>query len=232
MKKLLQIILPALLLVNSPSLVGRDGVGLSGLSGVGLPGLPWDTEINLDTIDQERLPKRVTGGLLAMGNISNLIIRQDKQVYSSSMDVGGELGGFVDFSITKHFAMQGRIMVTAEQNIFRDGTGSDHLWSFGIDIPVLFLARFGNLNSGYLSFGGGPYTHFNWATTTGKYKLAYHAGLGVTIFYEWPVGVQVAANYMVSLNDIVDFYKDPTVDHRTTGFYPQRFELGIGYRFK
>ena len=34
----------------------------------------WDTEINLDTIDQEKLPRRVTAGLIATANISNFII--------------------------------------------------------------------------------------------------------------------------------------------------------------
>lgn len=198
----------------------------------------WDTEINLDTIDQEKLPQRVTAGLIATANISNYIIYQNRNYFSSYMKVGADLGGFVDFTVTKHFAIQGRLMLTAEQNRFEDTNEANLLWAFGIEIPVLFLARFGNLEKGYLSVGGGPFTHFNYASNIGKkgaevYSLSdNHSGLGASISYEFPIGIQVVANYFVSLTDIVSFHKQSVATHSVQGIYPQRIELGIAYRWR
>ena len=198
----------------------------------------WDTEINLDTIDQEKLPRRVTAGLMATANISNFIIHQDGKYFSSYMKVGTDLGGFVDFTVTKHFAIQGRLVLTAEQNRFKDVTTAQHLlWGLGIDIPVLFLARFGNLEKGYLSFGGGPYTHFNYASNLGKKGAAVYAlsdnnsGLTASIFYEFPVGVQIMTNYFVSLTDIISFHKQ-NASTPNVSMYPQRIELGLAYRWR
>lgn len=229
----------------------------------------WDTEINLDTIDQEKLPRRVTGGIMATANISNFIIHQNNNYFSSYMKVGGDLGGFIDFTVTKHFAIQGRLVVTAEQNYFKDNEANNHLWSFGIDLPVLFLARFGNLEKGYLSFGGGPFTHFTLVSNIGdKYTHTEkstqpkrffaprevnpstevvhtlpnadqlytlhdnHSGLMASISYEFPIGIQIVANYLVSLTDIVTFYKQNKTADNVSGIYPQRIELGIAYRWR
>ena len=220
----------------------------------------WDTEINIDTIDQEKLPQIVTGGLMINANISNFIIQQNGEHFSSYMKIGGDLGGFIDFTVTKHFAIQGRLVFTVEQNYFEDTHKANRLYSFGMDLPVLFLARFGNLDKGYLSFGGGPFTHFTFASnignkytnteetpTTAKAKAdpntsaTYdlytlhdnHSGLQATIFYEFPVGVQIVANYLVSLTDIATFYKqNPTALADHTSFYPQRVELGVAYRWR
>ena len=235
----------------------------------GQPVNQWDTEINLDTIDQEKLPRKVTGGILATANISNFIIHQNDNYFSSYMKLGGDLGGFIDFAVTKHFAIQGRLVLTAEQNYFKDNEANNRLWSFGIDIPVLFLARFGSLESGYLSFGGGPFTHFTLASNIGKlytnnesspspkrfmqpkaiepstevvqtipnadqlYSLHdNHSGLMASFSYEFPVGVQIVANYLVSLTDIVTFYKQNKTSDNVNGVYPQRVELGIAYRWR
>lgn len=198
----------------------------------------WDTEINLDTIDQEKLPQIVTGGVLLTANISNYIIHQDGRHFSSYMKVGGDLGGFIDFTVTKHFAIQGRLVLTVEQNYFKDPNESNHLYSFGVDIPVLFLARFGNLDKGYLSFGGGPYTHFNYASNIGKESTANYSfqdnnyGLGATVTYEFPLGIQIMANYLVSLSDIVEWKKRNVTASSLDSMYPQRVELGLAYRWR
>ena len=199
----------------------------------------WDTEINLDTIDQEKLPRIVTGGLLASANISNFMIFQNGNLFSSNMKVGAGLGGFVDFTVTKHFAIQGRLILTAEQNRFKDTEAYNQLWALGVNIPVLLLARFGNLEGGYLSFGGGAYTHFNYASNLGQkgaeiYKLHdNHFGLTTTITYEFPIGIQVMANYFVSLTDIISFNKkNAAAASSVQGIYPQRVELGLAYRWR
>lgn len=209
----------------------------------------WDTEVNLDTIDQENLPKRVTGGLLVSANMSNFILFRNAHALKSYMRVGADLAGFMDFTVTKHFAIQARLGLTAEQNQFSDTQGYMHLWSMGLDLPVLFLGRFGNMHSGYLSFGAGPYTHFTFASNVGdKYTNVEpastepdilktyalhdnHSGLMATIGYEFPIGIAFYANYMVSLTDIYTFYKNEKLEDGTS-LYPQRVSLGIAYHWK
>ena len=212
-------------------------------------------ENSLDTIDQERIPKVVTMGLLANANMSNFLITRGKgsqiKTASSYLRAGVEIGGFMDFLVTRHFAIQGRLVFTAEQNQFGINDSTNHLWSFGMDIPVLFLYRLGNLNKGYFNAGAGIYAHFTFASNKGVYSNTEtgtlpteappfyvslhdnHAGIIAHVGYEFPIGIQINFNYMVSLSDMFGFYK--TTKGTTEGdcaFYPQRLALGIAYRWK
>ena len=76
----------------------------------------FDTEHMIDSLDQEKLPRLVSGGLLANANMSNFIITRNHKPMSSYMHIGGELGGFMDFRITKHFSIQPQVIFTAHQN--------------------------------------------------------------------------------------------------------------------
>ena len=218
----------------------------------------WDTEHSLDSLDQEKLPKIVSGGILGSANLSNFIITDKTGTMSSYMKAGGDIGGFIDFRVTKHFAIQGRLIFTAEQNHFGDGHSKNHLWSFGVDMPIYFLGRVGNLQKGYLQVGAGPFTHFTFASNISKYtnneavdaptpseaELAdqyqalyslhdNHAGIAATIGYEFPIGVQIVANYQFSLSDIFTWYKQQKgTSLAEAAVYPQRVSLGIGYRWK
>lgn len=208
----------------------------------------WDKEQKLDSLDQEQLPRIVTGGLMMNANISNFIILNAGKKASSYMRIGGEVGGFIDFTVTKHFAIQGRLIFTAEQNRFAIDDTRKLMWTFGLDLPVFFLGRFGNMEKGYLQFGGGPYTHFTFASNVpDKYSndLATvvienkdavlhdnYSGLGVTIGYEFPLGIQINANYLISLSDILSYRKQAVNSTSPGSMYPQRVSLGIAYRWK
>lgn len=222
----------------------------------------FDTERMLDTLDQEKLPRLVSGGVLAGVNMSNFIITRDHHAMSSYMRVGGELGGFLDFSVSKHFAVQPQVIFTAHQNYFQNPDGKrNDLWSFGVDIPIYFLGRFGNLEKGYIQFGGGIFTHFTFASNIANkfhnvdetpasmplkmpaednydYSRLYqlhnnHFGVCVTVGYEFKFGMQINANYKVSLSDIAGFYSekkgDPVADAL---IYPQSASITLGYRWK
>lgn len=212
----------------------------------------WDVEHTLDTLDQEKLPRIVSGGLMMNANMSNFIITNPAGTASSYMKVGGEIGGFLDFRVTKHFAIQGRLVFTAEQNRFAIDDTRKLLWAFGVDIPVYFLGRVGNLEKGYLQFGAGPFTHFTFASNIADkysnnlatdvidpedpYNQLYvlhdnHSGLSGTIGYEFPIGIQINANYMVSLTDIFSYHKQQP-NNNLKAIYPQRVSLGIAYRWK
>ena len=124
----------------------------------------FDTEHLLDSLDQEKLPKLVSGGLFGGANVSNFIITRDHHTMSSYMRVGGELGGFLDFSVSKHFAIQPQVIFTAHQNYFAATDTTNRLWSFGVDIPIYFMGRYGSMEKGYIQFGGGIFSHFTFAS--------------------------------------------------------------------
>lgn len=226
----------------------------------------FDTERLLDSLDQEKLPRLVSGGILGNANLSNFIINRDHHTMSSYMRIGGELGGFLDFAVTKNFAIQPQVIFTAHQNYFAVTDSANHLWSFGVDIPIYFLGRFGNMEKGYIQFGGGIFTHFTFASNiAGKFKnldeqpgvaesaprrmkaeepAMYdysrlyslhnnHFGVCAMVGYEFPIGIQINAQYKVSLSDIAGFYSENKGKEIADALiYPQSVSLGIGYRWK
>lgn len=221
----------------------------------------FDTEHTLDSLDQEQLPRLVSGGVFGGANMSNFIITRDHHTMASHMRVGVELGGFLDFTLTKHFIIEPQVIFTAHQNFFReaDGTRND-LWSFGAEIPIYFLGRFGNLEKGYIQFGGGIFTHFTFASNienkfTNKdevtpvatetpvinpsdYNRLYslhdnHFGVCAQVGYECSFGMIINAQYKVSLSDIAGFYSEKKGTPEADALlYPQSISLCIGYRWR
>ena len=215
----------------------------------------WLSEHSLDSLDQKKIPKVVTMGVLANANMSSFLITRKTgsslKTTSSYLRAGVEVGGFMDFLVSRHFAIQARILFTAEQNQFGINNVENHMWSFGADIPVLFLYRLGNLQRGYLNVGAGIYAHFTFASHKGNYKNnesgivpsevpeSYvslhdnHAGVIAHAGYEFPLGIQINFNYMVSLSDMFGYYKNnKDALEEGVAFYPQRLSLGIAYRWK
>lgn len=216
----------------------------------------WDTETTLDSLDQEELPKLVTGGLIIGGNMSDFLITRDHHTMASHRRFGAELGGFIDFTLTKHFAIQPQIIFTAHQNYFAATDTTNGLWSFGMEVPVYFLGRFGNLQQGYVQFGGGIFTHFTFASNTGKYKSAdsnpapqveqdghnynelyslhnNHFGICAMVGYEFTFGMQINVQYKISLSDIAGFYSSNKGKEIADALiYPHSLSLCLGYRFK
>ncbi len=218
----------------------------------------FDTERMLDSLDQEKLSRPVSGGLIAGANMSNFIIMRNHIPMSSFMRVGGELGGFLDFSITKHFAIQPQVVLTAHQNYFAATDTTNRLWSFGVDIPIYFLGRFGNLEKGYVQFGGGLFTHFTFASnvkdkyqswdspttinpdqqTHDEYRELYrlhdnHFGICIMVGYEFKFGMQINAQYKISLSDITSFYGNNKGQEVANALiFPQSISLHLGYRWR
>lgn len=220
----------------------------------------FDTERLLDSLDQEALPRLVSGGIMGGANISNFIITRDHNTMSSYMRIGGEIGGFLDFALIKHFAIQPQVIFTAQENYFHAGESANHLWSFGMEIPVYFLGRFGSMEKGYVQFGGGIFTHFTFASNiankfrnvdeseaatpaptpkdTHDYSRLYslhnnHFGICATVGYEFPIGIQINLHYKVSLSDVAGFYSEMKGQEIADALiYPQSISLLLGYRWK
>lgn len=222
----------------------------------------FNTEYKMDTLDQENLPRVVSGGVFGGVNMSNFIITRDHHTMSSYMRVGAELGGFMDFTVTKHFVVQPQVIFTAHQNYFAATDTTNRLWSFGAEIPIYFLGRYGSLDKGYIQFGGGLFTHFTFASNVaGKYKNIddptetptetppdtkndydysrlyslhnNHFGVCFLVGYECYFGMFINATYKVSFSDIAGFYKEMKGDPVADALiYPQSVSLNVGYRFR
>lgn len=224
----------------------------------------WDnTRAYLDSLDQERLPKIVSGGPLLDANFSSFIItEQGQSPLNSNMKAGLNVGGFASFTVTKHFHIMGQAMITIEQNRFAiSNEVNNNLWSFGLDIPVYFMGRWGKWEKGFLYVGAGPYTHFTFASNIGKpwknggekeiteldrrraemegkyqdlYKLHRHYfGVAMILGYELPIGLQINLKYNISLSDIATFYTDVRKENPNynTAILPNRVSLGVAYRY-
>jgi hypothetical protein len=256
MKKLVVIYLLPLLLLPY-SLRAQDRVLEQKLDDVKAQLEKFDTETMLDSLDQEKLPRTVSGGLFAGANMSNFLITRDHNTMSSHMRIGAELGGFMHFNLNKHFVIQPQVILTAQENYFAATDTANSLWSFGIEIPVYFMGVFGNMKNGYVQFGGGIFTHFtylsnvknkykNWDDPTfipePKDKTNYsdlyrlhdnHFGVCFIVGYEFNFGMQINAQYKISLSDIAGFYAEkkgtPIAD---AAVYPQSVSLVVGYRWK
>ena len=256
MKKIVFIVSMAVLSLNMAG-QSRDTKIQQSLDEAKAKLVEFDTEHFIDSLDQENLPRLVSGGVLAGVNISNFIITRDHNTMSSYMRIGGELGGFMDFRITKHFSIQPQVIFTAQQNYFSSTDTTNTLWSFGAEIPVYFLGRFGNMEKGYVQFGGGIFTHFTFAsnikdkfknwddpttvkpkTDTHDYSELYklhdnHFGICAMVGYEFRFGLQINASYRVSLSDIATFYKNNKGQAIANALiYPQSVSLSLGYRWK
>lgn len=191
----------------------------------------------------------VSGGLKLQANASNFLMKEvpSKPSIHSTMNAGGEFGGFVDFNIKPHFLIQLNVMCVAAHCDLREADQKSSFWSMGLDVPLYFLGRYGSESRGYISFGGGPYGNFNvWgqlnrnATITNPYlanfedsngeqKKAlsdFHSGLGAFIGYELPCGLQFNASYQIAVSDMFAF------EHNKSSYLlPQKVSLGLAYRF-
>ncbi len=190
----------------------------------------------------------VNWGLKMQANASNIVLHHVYEDLHSNMNLGGELGAFIDFNISEHFLIQFNWIGFAEHTNLVNNDLRDQLWTLGIEIPIYALARFGSEKTGYIYFGGGPFTEFSLhgimdgdsgkmnpykhvvgVNDQGEEEFALsdnHSGLGIYIGYELPCGLQFNASYQHSISDILAFKHQSPMNAR-----PQKLVLGVGWRF-
>jgi hypothetical protein len=237
MKKIICLLIAAIMAVGVSAQV-KDIKLQQALDEVKVQFQEFDKERLLDSLDQEKLPRIVSGGLFGGANMSNFIITRNHIPISSYMRIGAELGGFLDFAVSKHFAVQPQVIFTAHQNYFAVTDSTNRLWSFCVDIPIFFLGRFGNMEKGYIQFGGGIFSHFTFASNiedkfknvdktntpvsaprpvaqvdSYDYSRLYslhnnHFGICFMVGYECSFGMIINAQYKISLSDIAGFYSE------------------------
>ncbi|MBR0538874.1 MAG: outer membrane beta-barrel protein [Bacteroidales bacterium] len=190
----------------------------------------------------------VNWGLKMQANASNIVLHNVYEDLHSTMNIGGELGAFIDFNISNHFLIQFNLLGFGEHTDLTNNDLRDRLWTIGLEIPLYALARFGNAQTGYVYFGGGPFTEFSlYGALNGDsgqmnpYKHVVgtgedgedefamsdnHSGIGLYVGYELPCGLQFNASYQNSISDILAFKHQSAMSAR-----PQKFTLGLGWRF-
>ena len=206
--------------------------------------------VERDTISKTNFPI-VNGGLKMHANASNFLTRNIPNYPNlrNTMNVGSEIGGFVDFNLGKHFLIQLNVMLFATQNDWSAGFSVDKMWTAGLEIPMYFLGRYGSEQNGYIYFGGGPFTQFavwgqidNGKTKYNPYQPLSegqdmtnqnyvfsnnNSGLGAYLGYELPCRLQFNASYQVGISDLLLLEQNPK-----TFVCTQKVTLGIAYRFK
>lgn len=192
----------------------------------------------------------VNGGLKLQMTTSSMTLRNVYENMNATPGVGGEIGGFLDFNVTRHFIIQMDLLLSGEQMQLHNGNTHDNLWVFGLDVPLYLMGRWETTRRGsYIQFGGGPFTHFVLRSLkTGDsgredvFKRVYtiddvtgqegkvlgdnYSGLGAILTYEWWYGLQLNANFHYSISDIIN-YEHPS----STYARPYKFSIGLGYRW-
>jgi len=191
----------------------------------------------------------VSGGVKVQANLSHLWAHNVPGGIHTSPSFSGDIGGFIDFNVSKHFFIQFNLLAVGERCIVHEEISNEPLQSVGVEIPVYLMGRFGNARKGYVYFGGGPYTEFVlWARMNGEegpfnpyhhvvgtdelsgdevFALSdNHSGLGVFVGYEFPFGLQINASYQYSFSDIFAFGHDDGMS-----LHPQKAMLGLAWRF-
>lgn len=192
----------------------------------------------------------VNGGLKLQMTTTGLTMKNVYQQLYASPGIGGEIGGFLDFNVKPHFVMQIDLSITGEHMYLHNSNQHDDLWIFGLEIPLYLMGRWETTPKGsYIQFGGGPFTHFvlrSLMTANGVQEDVFkrvftidditgenarvlgdnYSGLGIILTYEWAFGLQLNANFLYSISDILN-YEHPS----STFVRPYKFSFGVGYRF-
>lgn len=190
----------------------------------------------------------VCGGLLLQANCSGYILHDilDGNLRSRP-GAGAEIGGFLDYNVTRHFTMKMCLMLASESSVLRNSPAKDRLSTFGMDIPLYLLWRF-NTGKGTAYLGGGVYTHFIFGAKisgdsnledpfkrvveideiTGEERFALsdsHSGIGLLVEYEFAFGLRINISYKQSCTDILNY------THSGPYVLPYKLSVGLGYRF-
>lgn len=189
----------------------------------------------------ERRGVRFTGGPVAEMNASGFV-HSGISGGRSTMDIGANLGGFVDMEITRWFSIQGCMTFQYKSSDFEwtGETGRYKYW--GVEIPLYAMFHLPLRGGDRLSLGVGPYTNFGLGasyTVNGQKLDVYEkdkdtglpamtdtdTGFGFKVGYEFSSGLQINATYRISATNVVD------ANSSKAKMYPQAMSVGVAYRF-
>lgn len=202
--------------------------------------------------DKDRFGKdkdeKVTSGGLAVQFDGTALIINNVNGFHSKPGFGISIGGFVDFKVTEKFVIQCNMFANREQSMLFRSDRSGQMTTYGLAVPVCFLARFGRAYKGIWYVGGGPYSEFVLGCRTdlgngvfnpytqvvgtdadGKDIFALsnnNSGINIKLIYEFAFHLQLSFSSALSLSDILGY------DHSGCWIRPARTSIGIAYRFR
>lgn len=189
----------------------------------------------LNAQDQVREEEKVTWGIKAEANMSNFLV-SGLSGSESKMKLGFTAGGFLNYNITEHFALQGELIYHYKSSDFLyDGQNNVYQY-WGMEIPIYAMIYQKLSHGGRIYAGVGPYAEFGFSAELkqdGKKRNLYddaamndfNSGFGIIVGYELPSQFQINAGYKVSVTNILD------TNSSSATFLPVAVSLGIGYRF-
>lgn len=160
----------------------------------------------------------------------------------SEMEIGANVGGFLDMGIADWFSVQCGMVFqykTSRQSWRQESGRFEYV---GVEVPVYAMFHVPLRGGGRFSVGVGPYTDFGFSAS---YKVGGHSldvyekndatglpamkdndtGFGFKLGYEFNSGLQVNATYRVSVTNVID------ANSNKAKMYPQAMSVGVAYRF-
>lgn len=184
-----------------------------------------------------KLKEKLTLGVKAEGNYSNFIL-SDMDGAESKLGIGGSIGTFIKFDITKNFAIQEDIMFSYSSSKLKIDGDEDTYQYFGTEVPIYLMGQWATPTGGRIYAGVGPYFGVGISaklkdSDVNLYKKVdgdtpmtrFTTGAAAQIGYEFPCKLQINASYKIGITNALDAEKD---NHKMR---PQTISLGIGYRF-
>jgi hypothetical protein len=185
----------------------------------------------------------ITGGVKAEANLSGFILSGMPDV-KSKMNIGATAGGFLNWSISEHFAIRGELLYHYKSSNFTRGEAESKYQYLGMEVPIYAVFQQTNSRDGHYYIGFGPYTEFGLSAKihqNGKTIVLYkkngdetdgisalydsNSGFGIIIGYEFACRLQVNTSYKLSITNVLNNADNSDV------MLPVGISLGLGYRF-
>lgn len=198
-----------------------------------------------------RYEDKITSGGLTLNAEADAFWIYSIPGFESSPGLGLSFGGFVDFKVTPRFVIQMSLLLNRCQSFIENASfvdGRNSFTSYGMEIPLVFMARFRFQRAGILYVGAGPYTEFVFRSqlVNGDEVVdPYHqvvgvdnsgmdvfalsnnnSGLKVKLCYELPCRLQFHATAGLSISDILGYA------HSDAFVRPYKTAIGISYRIR
>lgn len=183
------------------------------------------------------LMDKLSFGVKAEGNMSNFIL-SDMSDIKSKMGIGGNIGGFIKFDISKNFAIHEDILFSYYSSEIEQNGSKDTYEAFGIEVPIYAMGQWNTFTGGRFYAGVGPYFGMGLSAKMKDSDINLYkkvngetpmnrlvVGGAAQIGYEFSFGLQINATYKLGITNSLDSMKDDAKMNSQT------VSLGIGYRF-
>lgn len=183
------------------------------------------------------IKSRLSMGVKGEANYSGFLFK-DASNMKSTMGVGGGIGTFLKFDITKHIAFKQDFMFVYQTSELTQNGIKDTYQYIGSEVPIYIMGQWGTPAGGRIYGGLGPYLYMGFKAKMKDSDLNLYkkvdgvapmkrmgGGATAQIGYQFPFGLDVNASYKLGVTNMLD---GETGDSK---MMPQSISLGVGYCF-